>query len=68
MKPVCIECQFVDAMNPVGGLGGRAIEIKMSMTDDQVRAAILGLLSGMGPRYVLGWLKSECPSLFLEAP
>ena len=64
MNPVRIECQAVELMIPTGEAGTRAIELKLSMTETQVRAAILDLLGGMDPGEALGWLKSERPSLF----
>ena len=66
MKPVCIECQSV-SMCPLGEVGTRAIELKLSMTEEQGRAAILELLDGQPPAWVQGWLKSERASLFPEA-
>ena len=54
-------------MCPLGEVGTRAIELKLSMTEEQGRAAILELLDGQPPAWVQGWLKSERASLFPEA-
>lgn len=62
--PVCIDCQRVESMQPQGGTGNRNIAVELSMTDRQVRDAILNLLGGMPEQQACEWLRSEFPAWF----
>lgn len=64
MKPVCIECQSVESMQPQGSAGARSISVELSMTDAQVRAAVLDLIGGMPEQDAFDWFKNEMPDWF----
>lgn len=62
--PVCIDCQGVESMQPTGSTGNRAIALELSMTDRQMREAVLNLLGGMPEQQACEWLRSEFPAWF----
>jgi hypothetical protein len=64
MKPVYIECQSVESMQPQGSAGTRSIAVELSMTDAQVRAAVLDLIGGMPEQDAFDWFRNEMPSWF----
>ena len=64
MKPVYIECQSVDSMNPQGSVGTRAIAVELNMTDAPVRAAVLDLIGGMPEQAAFEWFRNEMPEWF----
>lgn len=66
MKPVYIECQSVESMQPQGSAGNRSIAVELSMTDAQVKAAILNLLGEMPEQDAFEWFKSQTPEWFKE--
>lgn len=67
MKPVYIECQGVESMQPQGSAGTRGIAIELSMTDAQVRAAILDLLGEMPEQAAFEWMQEAMPEWFKVA-
>ena len=67
MKPVYIACQYVDSMQPQGSTGTRIIAIELSMTDAQVRAAVLELIGGMQEQDAFEWFRNEMPEWFKVA-
>jgi hypothetical protein len=64
MRPVYIECQSVESMQPQGSAGTRSIAVELSMTDAQVRAAVLELIGGMPEQDAYEWFRNEMPSWF----
>jgi hypothetical protein len=64
MKPVYIACQSVESMHPHGNAGTRAIGIELSMTDAQVRQAVMDLIGGMPEQDAFDWFRNEMPSWF----
>ena len=64
MKPVYIECQSVDSMQPQGSAGTRNIAVELNMTDAQVRAAVLDLIGGMPEQAAFDWFRNEMPEWF----
>lgn len=64
MKPVYIECQSVESMQPQGSAGTRSIAVELSMTDAQVRAAVLDLIGGMPEQAAFEWFSNEMPEWF----
>ena len=64
MKPVYIECQSVESMQPQGSAGNRSIAVELQMTDAQVRAAVLDLIGGMPEQAAFDWFKNEMPDWF----
>ena len=67
MKPVYIECESVESMHPQGTTGNRHIAVELSMTDKQVRAAVLDLIGGMPEQDAFDWFKAEMPDWFKVA-
>lgn len=67
MKPVYIECQSVESMQPNGSAGTRSIAVELSMTDAQVRAAVLNLIGGMPEQAAFEWFSNEMPKWFKVA-
>ena len=67
MKPVYIECQSVESMQPNGSAGTRSIAVELSMTDAQVRAAVLDLIGGMPEQAAFEWFSNEMPEWFKVA-
>lgn len=65
--PVCIDCESVENMQPIGRAGNRAISLELRMTDRQCREAVLNLLGGMPEQQSCEWLRSEFPAWF-ETP
>ena len=66
MKPVYIECQSVESMQPAGSAGTRNIAIELSMTDAQVRAAVLEMIGEMPEQAAFEWFRNEMPAWFKE--
>jgi hypothetical protein len=67
MKNVYIECQSVESMQPQGSVGTRAIAVELSMTDAQVRAAVLDLIGEMPEQAAFEWFRDAMPEWFKVA-
>ena len=67
MKPVYLECQSVESMQPQGSAGTRSIAAELSMTDTQVRAAVLDLIGEMPEQDAFEWFRDAMPAWFKEA-
>lgn len=64
MKSVYIACRSVESMHPQGEAGNRNIGIELSMTDAQVRQAVMELIGQMPEQDAFDWFKSEMPEWF----
>jgi hypothetical protein len=67
MKPVYIECQSVESMQPQGSAGTRSIAVELSMTGAQVRAAVLDLIGEMPEQAAFEWFRDAMPEWFKVA-
>ena len=67
MRPVSIECQSVESMLPQGSSGTRSIAIEVSMTNAQVKAAVLDLIGEMPEQEAFEWFRNEMASWFAAA-